>query len=125
MKQISIIISDYSVKNQLYNGIVPNANHTITKKLANAIFSHRWEPFKLSGEQFYKVYIEGKHYRAVIQQMNDSDYVLIYFRSKDDINSKNISSYQNTSANKIRSNQIKVFDCIKNKKFKILNYIKQ
>ena len=58
MKQISIIISDYSVKNQLYNGIIPNANHILTKKLANAIFSQRWEPFKLSGEQFYKIYIE-------------------------------------------------------------------
>lgn len=125
MKQISIIISDYSIKNQLYDGVAPNNNHVLTKKLANAVFSQRWEPFKLGGEQFYKIYIENKHYRAVVQQMNSTEYVLIYFRSKDDINSKNISKYENASANKIRANQIKVFECIKNQQIIVLNYVKK
>ena len=39
--KLTLIISDFSVKNQIYNGFKPFAKHTLTKKLVNALFSKR------------------------------------------------------------------------------------
>ena len=106
--KLLLFIAKPLIKTQLYDGIEPSTNHILTKKLVNALFSKRWESFKLDGEQYLKVYVDGKHYRAVVQENKENVFTLIYFRSKDDPASENISKYQNYSSEKIKSNHEKV-----------------
>lgn len=35
---LTLIITKFSIKNQLYDGIAPTAKHILTKKLINALF---------------------------------------------------------------------------------------
>ena len=64
--KLLLFIAKPLIKTQLYDGIEPSTKHILTKKLVNALFSKRWESFKLGGEQYLKVYVDGKHYRAVV-----------------------------------------------------------
>ena len=114
---LTLIITKFSIKNQLYNGVIPTAKHILTKKLINALFSRNWEIINSKGEQYLKLYIDNKHYRAVVQELEPNTFSLIYFRSKDDPASKNISNYQNKSIQKIRSNRDKVTEFIKKKQY--------
>ena len=124
--KLKLVISKFSIKEQLYNGIKPTKNHILTKKLVNALFSKRWIIVPLDGKQLYKIYIENKHYRTVVYKnpnVEDS-YTLIYFRSKDDPASENIADYQNYSKQVLRTNEKKITECIKNKQFTILEFEK-
>ena len=124
--KLKLIISKFSIKEQLYNGVKPSAKHSLTKKLVNALFSKRWIIVPLDGKQLYKIYIENKHYRAVVYKnpnVEDS-YILLYFRSKDDPASENIAGYQNYSMQVLRANENKIAECIKNKQFIILEFEK-
>ena len=49
----------------------------------------------MRSKKYLKLYIDNKHYRAVVQELEPNTFSLIYFRSKDDPASKNISNYQN------------------------------
>ncbi len=124
--KLTLIISDFSVKNQIYNGVKPSAKHSLTKKLVNALFSKRWIIIPLGGKQFYKIYIENKHYRAVVYKIPnvEDSYILLYFRSKNDPASENIAGYQNYSMQVLRANENKIAECIKNKQFIILEFEK-
>ena len=121
---ILLLISDYSIKNQIYDGIKPSINHVLTKKLANALFSRNWEVINSRGQQYLKIYVENKHYRAVVQEHKENVFSLIYFRSKDDPASENISNYQNKSIQKIRSNRDKVTENLEKGKYIILRFSK-
>ena len=39
--KLKLIISKFSIKEQLYDGVKPTKNHILTKKLVNALFSKR------------------------------------------------------------------------------------
>lgn len=121
---ILLLISDYSIKNQIYDGTKPSINHALTKKLANALFSRNWEVINSKGQQYLKVYVENKHYRAVVQENKENIFSLIYFRSKDDPASENISNYQNKCIQKIRSNRDKVTENLEKGKYTILRFSK-
>ena len=69
---IFLLISDYSIKNQIYNGAKPSINHILTKKLANALFSRNWEVINSKGQQYLKIYVDNKHYRAVVQENKEN-----------------------------------------------------
>ena len=56
--KLSLLISKFSIKKQLYDGIEPSAKHILTKKLVNALFSKRWEPVTIGNEQYFKLYID-------------------------------------------------------------------
>ena len=124
--KLTLIISDFSVKNQIYNGFKPFAKHTLTKKLVNALFSKRWIVIPLDGKQFYKIYIENKHYRAVVHELDPINqiFLLVYFRSKDDPASENISNYQNESSERILYNYSKAVECLKSNQVHILEFEK-
>ena len=124
--KLTLIISDFSIKNQIYNGFKPSAKHSLTKKLANALFSKRWIVIPLEGKQFYKIYIENKHYRAVVHELDPMNqiFLLVYFRSKDDPASENISNYQNESSERILYNHLKAVECLKANRIHILEFEK-
>lgn len=124
--KLTLIISDFSIKNQIYNGFKPSAKHSLTKKLANALFSKRWVVIPLGGKQFYKIYIENKHYRAVVHELDATNqvFLLVYFRSKDDPASENISNYQTESSEQILYNYSKAVECLKVNQVHILDFEK-
>lgn len=39
--KLSLLISKFSIKKQLYDGIEPSEKHILTKKLVNALFSKK------------------------------------------------------------------------------------
>ena len=122
--EINLIIAKPLIKTQVYNGLKPTAKHILTKKLVNALFSKRWEPFMLDGIQYYKIYVDKTQYHAVIQEHKENNFLLVYFRTKDDPASENISNYQNYSSEKLRSNKIKVNKALKNNEYIVLNFEK-
>ena len=124
--KLSLLISKFSIKKQLYDGIEPSEKHILTKKLVNALFSKRWEPIIIGNEQYFKLYIDGTKYRAVVQEaeFQENLFVLIYFRSKNDLASENISNYQNYSSQVIQANHNKIADCIEKQQYTILNFEK-
>ena len=119
---ITIIITDYSIKNQVFNKHIPDANNSFLKKLANAIKSQRWEKFKIYDTFFYKIYIDKTEYRAVINELAENKFAIIYYRHKNELYSKNISKYDNLSSEKIYSNYIKVLEHIQENKFMQITY---
>ena len=124
--KLSLLISKFSIKKQLYDGIEPSTKHILTKKLVNALFSKRWEPIIIGNEQYFKLYIDGTKYRAVVQkaEFQENLFVLIFFRSKDDPASENISNYQNYSSQVIQANHNKIADSIEKQQYTILNFEK-
>ena len=124
--EISIIIAKPLLKTQLYNGIKPSEKHILTKKLANALFSKRWEVIPLDGTLYYKVYVDDTKYRAVVEDVSDDSslFLLIFFRSKDDPASENISKYQNYSSQVLRANKKKSIEAINQGKIMRLKYSK-
>ncbi len=78
----------------------------------------------LDGIQYYKIYVDKTQYRAVVQEHKENNFLLVYFRTKDDPASENISNYQNYSSEKLRSNKIKVNKALKNNEYIVLNFEK-
>ena len=73
-------------------------------------------------KNLYKAYIDGKHYRLVVQEIQEDSFLLVFFRTKNERHSKNISKYKNESFDKIMSNYDKVWEDFENKRVKILTF---
>lgn len=110
---ITIVITDYIVKNQVFNGIKPKVKDPLIKSLVNKIKTKDWIVLNFKNYQVQKLYVKGTQYRAVIQTLYPDVYLLVYFRSKGDRYSKNISSDNDKAAEKIVSNLEKANEHLK------------
>ena len=120
---LSLIISDYSIKKQAFNKNQPKVDDTLIIKIKNCLASRNFIPLPLKNiKNLYKAYIDGKHYRLVVQEIQENSFLLIFFRTKNERYSKNISKHKNDSFNKIMSNYDKVWKDFENKRVKILTF---
>ena len=117
----TLIITDYSIKNQAFNGHKPKSSDPIIKSIINKIRSGNMERLMIGGKELYKLYVLGTKYRAIIRVEQNVIYVLILVRHKNAGNAtKNISKYDNESADIIDKCFTKVMnDFIKEKYIKI------
>ncbi len=117
----TLIITDYSIKNQAFNGYKPKSSDPIIKSIINKIRSGNMERLMIGGKELYKLYVLGTKYRAIIRVEQNVIYVLILVRHKNAGNAtKNISKYDNESAVIIDKCFTKVMnDFIKEKYIKI------
>ena len=122
MKSDKLIITDFSIKKQVFNGITPKNNDTLVRALIRKIKSKNWSQIEINNIVYYKMYVMGKKYRAVITIVKNYVHLLVLYRHKNDGKStKNISKYDNESAEVIKSNTIKVSNDYKNGNFIIFD----
>lgn len=114
---IELYITDYSIKEQAFNGIIPKEADKNIKKIKNCLKTHNLIPLNLGIKNLYKGYIDGKHYRLIVHEFAANRFILVYFRSKNNRYSKNISNYENESSIKALSNYDKVMEQFQHKKF--------
>ena len=120
---LSLIISDYSIKKQAFNKNQPKADDTLIIKIKNCLASRNFISLPIKNiKNLYKAYIDGKHYRLVVQEIQENSFLLIFFRTKNERHSKNISKHKNDSFDKIISNYDKVWEDFENKRVKILTF---
>jgi len=101
---IELVITDYIIKNQVFNGFRPSVKDPLIKSLVSKIRAKDWITLNFKNHQLQKLYVKGTQYRAVIQILRENVYLLVYFRSKGDRYSKNISPSNSESTEKILSN---------------------
>ena len=120
---IELYITDYSIKNQAFDGIEPKNNNKFIIKIKNCLLSRNLIPLKNKEiKNAYKAYIDGKHYRLVVQEFKPNKFNLIYFRSKNERHSKNISKYKNESQDKILTNYYKVIKFLNENKYVVYRF---
>ena len=110
---ITLTITNCLLKTQVFNKVKPKIDNPLLLKLINALFSKRWEEISINGIPFKKLYLGGTKYRAVVKELEDNHYLLVFYRFKNNDKSKNISKYDNESSQKIYKNFLKVNEQIK------------
>lgn len=73
----TLIITDYSIKHQAFNGHKPKLSDPIIKSIINKIRSGNMERLMIGGKELYKLYVLGTKYRAIIRVEQNVIYLLI------------------------------------------------
>lgn len=123
--KITIIVADNLIKSQLFNKIKPKGNEAIMLKLTNALFSKRWEEIFINKIPFKKMYLGGTKYSAVVHNLNENDFLLVFYRFKSNNKSKNISKYDNDSSEVIYKNFLDAIESYKKNLYIAYHYEKE